>query len=81
MKLSDAILKGMERFPLKAEGVLWDKKKGAACVMGCAYEVGYKGVAPVNSRFIEEFGIGITEANDGGLMREEIVGMLQAIGE
>lgn len=86
MKMSEAILKGMERYPDPA-GAAWNGKNGA-CAIGCAnfavnghpHKYCDKWDA-VNYKFMESFGIGVIEANDRHICREDIAGMLMAIGE
>ena len=88
MKLSDAILKGMERFPRQAVGE-FQEGDDAACAIGCANWAIYgnanvwitEEIREVHEAFIEAYECSIFEANDSGLLREDIVGMLQAIGE
>jgi len=94
LKISDAILKGMRRFPKQAIGELQDGKF-AACVMGCAnfgatgdatnwpYQVGrvsYHGWEKELSKFHCQYGVLPFELNNREVSREDIVGMFQAIG-
>lgn len=96
MKLSDAILKGMERFPKQMRGKFFNKHKTAACVMGCAIwaVAGEKGIEDfalqsnvwerfeaADTNFYGEFGARISTLNDEMFLREDIAGMLKAIGE
>lgn len=87
MKLSDAILKGMERFPRQAVGA-FQEGEDAACVNGCANwaltgrAIGIAAwVHEGAAKFEAEYGCALAEMNDAGTLREDIVGMLQAIGE
>lgn len=88
MKMSAAILKGMERFPKMAIGSLQDGKI-AACAIGCvnyavtndAYDWPNGHWEEQRQNFEEAFGMDIVTANNRGILREDIAGMLMAIGE
>ena len=96
MKLSAAILKGMERFPKKAVGQNFSADEKGACALGCAlWAIGgddalFSCAARAKARnetyeaelrFQREYSIGVSQANDHGIPREDIAGMLMAIGE
>lgn len=88
MKLSEAILNGMERFPKQAFGV-YQEGRDAACVLGCAnyavsgdpWDWSFSNWWRARLEFMQAYGLDLVEANDMGFLREEIVGMLQAIGQ
>ena len=94
MNLSDAILRGMERFPMQARGNWFDRN--SACAMGCAlWAIGGDAVISnpdsraaawlkferAYQKFVDSFGEQIAWLNDKGIPREDIAGMLKAIGE
>lgn len=96
MKLSDAILKGMERFPDQNKDGAYFGAGNSACAMGCAFwayageevtecgavfDVAQEFCIPIESKFFDQFGVSIIQANDQGIPREDIAGMLKAIGE
>ena len=86
MKMSEAILKGMERFPVQAFGSYSDGDN-AACAMGCAnWAMNVLAAETIELRmadkFLFEYGIGPYELNDiYKFPRDEIAGMFAAIGE
>lgn len=89
MKMSEAILIGMEQFPEQAREVFQDGPM-SACAWGCAnwaltgFTGDPYGKVPWNdaiNHFRDEYGCSVGDANDHGLSREDIAGMLMAIGE
>ena len=88
MKLSEAILRGCELAPRQISGAYLDAR-GGACALGAAY-LGLNmhpqhnrlpdWVDKVDDAFCEAFGASIATANDCGISREDIAGMLMAIG-
>lgn len=87
MKVSEAILKGMERLPKQAFGV-YQRGEHAACVMGCAnYAATGKTFGLLMwddalSKFHMAYGIGAITLHDHyRFPRDVIAGMFAAIGE
>ena len=89
MKMSEAILRGMERFPVQAFGAYW-KGDDAACAIGCGNWAMTGFTAPLDNiweemlsdKFLIEYGIGPYELNDMyEFPRDVIAGMFAAIGE
>lgn len=95
-KLSKAILNGISKYPYQCTGIFICAGEQEACAVGGA--LGYYNLWPsalyeeaiqwqdAMTKFQEEYGISIWDANDGedglgGLDRETIAGMLIAINE
>lgn len=88
MKLSEAILKGCEMYPEQRKRAYFGKDGQSACALGAA--MGAVGVKKWESAprdwwyasmdFNKEYGFFPTELNDRGMSREDIAGMLMAIG-
>jgi len=92
MKMSTAMLKGYARVGKQARGRFYigdATKPSAVCALG-AVSLGLHGTATdychaldgdsATRAFCHAYGVSIPQANDLGLMIEEIAGMLQAIG-
>lgn len=88
MKMSKAILKGMERFPKKAIGS-FQVGDDSACVMGCANwtmtgdaRIIFPGFRSARIKFYEAFEMCPETLNDAHhFPRDVIAGMFAAIGE
>lgn len=85
MKVSEAILKGMERFPKQAFGQ-YQKGNDAACVLGCANWALTGHADDHNFRYSDifrrEYSVSPSELNDlHHFPRDVIAGMFAAIGE
>lgn len=86
MKFSDAALIGMERFPEQAIG-FFQKGDKAACIGGCINWAltgdAFDAVCwrrPEWMKFTKFYGESPAGVNNSGVLREDIVGMMQAIG-
>ena len=87
MKMSEAILKGMERFPRNAIG-MFQNGQNAACVMGCANwaitgyaEIWHSPWADIAEEFEYQYGVHPADLSNAHVPRDVIAGMFAAIGE